>query len=265
MGRQPNAPQIDRHGFFACWHPGIKKRVNLGTKDYATACAIQAGFYGRTSVPSPPSKPDPTPVGNPTFPYNPGAQTMTLDLDDKPTDAASILSQWSKNSGNTSDGTSTPVGQTPAAPPNPSPTLTLPWIQPSNSQGMAPVSRSSRKLKPSLTPEQSAQLASGLKKIVANLNVIIVGAGVQMFGKVPAPLDDDEVKMLEMGWAMFIDELFLKSEVKPWHVLLAGNVMIAAAMYVGGTPIPRKALPPNDPTKAKSSNVTPIDGGKPNV
>jgi len=181
---------------------------------------------------------------------------MTLDLDDKPTDAASILTQWSKGTSNANEPIQ-PVQATPA----PSPPL---WPGPSNPAPMVPVSKGGRKPKPTLSPEQSAQLASGLKKIVANLNVIIVGAGVQMFGKVPAPLDDDEVKMLEMGWAMMIDELFLKSEVKPWHVLLAGNVMIAAAMYVGGTPVPKKQLPPGDPTKAKSGTITPIDGSKPN-
>jgi len=189
---------------------------------------------------------------------------MTLDLDDKPTDAASILTQWSQS------GKPETPAQTPSATPS-SPSLWNP--QPSASPpNLAPVSagtgKPGRKAKPTLTPEQSAQLASGLKKIVANLNVIIIGAGVQMFGKVPAPLDDDEVKMLEMGWAMLIDELFLKTEVKPWHVLLAGNVMIAAAMYVGGVDIPKKQLPANDPTKAKSVSIVPatmpFDGGKPN-
>ncbi len=184
---------------------------------------------------------------------------INLD-DDKPQDAADILNQWSKQGVETNPNASNS-------------TVPQPMVTPASSQnawGLTPNSPTlaapkGRKAKATLTPEQSAQLASGLKKIVANLNVIIIGAGVQMFGKVPAPLDDDEVKMLEMGWAMMIDEMFLKSEVKPWHVLLAGNLMIGAAMYVGGTPIPKKALPPADPTKAKSGTLTSIDGSKPNV
>jgi len=258
MGRQPNVPQVSRDGTYTCWHPDIKKRVNLGTTDYATACSIQAGFYGRTSIQSMAAAPNPPPMGNPTYPYGrseQGTQMINLD-DDKPQDASDILNSWAKASqpANESASTNPAVVTTPA---NVNTPPAIAWAP------TPPVGKG-RKAKQTLTPEQSAQLASGLKKIVANLNVIIIGAGVQMFGKVPAPLDDDEVKMLEMGWAMMIDEMFLKSEVKPWHVLLAGNLMIGAAMYVGGTPIPKKSLPPPDPTKAKSGSLTSIDGSKPN-
>ncbi len=261
MGRRPNEPQISRDGTFTSWHPGIKKRVNLGTTDFETARSIQAGFYGRTSVQSVATPPNPPQLGNPAYPYvgsGEGGTPQMINLDDdKPADASDILSSWAKSSQPVNEATPAP-SSSPSLPTAQPATTPVPWAP-------APTVGKGRKAKQTLTPEQSAQLASGLKKIVANLNVIIIGAGVQMFGKVPAPLDDDEVKMLEMGWAMMIDEMFLKSEVKPWHVLLAGNLMIGAAMYVGGTPIPKKALPQADPTKAKSGTLTAIDGSKPNV
>jgi hypothetical protein len=125
-----------------------------------------------------------------------------------------------------------------------------------------PVAPKPTRQKPGLTPEQSAKIAAGLKKTVTNVNVIVVGAAVQMFGRVPAPLDDEEVALLQLGWEMYIDEMFSRAKIKPWHLLLAGNVMIAAAMYVGGTPV-KKLPPPGDPAKqAKSfqqpATITPI-------
>lgn len=268
MGRQPNAPSEGRNGNYWAWHPAIKKRIDLGTRDYGQACAIQSGFYpGRQAPATVASARTPTmvpPLGDPSFPYRlSGDGVIDLDSpsDDKPADAGDLLSRWAAvKDPNVSVAT---------------PSASAPVVQPSGIQSTlvslmggvhAPNTPGSGKGgsqrgKSSLTPEQSAKLAGGLKKIMANLNCIIVGAGVQMFGRVPAPIDDEEMELLQMGWEMFIDEMFAKAKVKPWHVLLAGNVMIAAAMYVGGTPIPKKALPA-DAGKAKSATVTPIDGGK---
>ncbi len=254
MGRQPNAPKQTRNGTYQCWHPGVKKYVNLGTQDFDVAQAIQAGFYGRKSLQSHAAPTILPSVGDPTVPYpqsrDQGADVIDFDKPDASADPHSFFSRMSGKEPEPSAPMQAQTvfsGQTVFAPAPFQP------IKP-------PVTGS--KAKPGLTPEQSAKLASGLKKTVANLNVIIVGAGVQMFGRVPAPLDDEEVALLQMGWEMYIDELFAKSKIKPWHLLFAGNVMIATAMYVGGTPIPKKQLPPGDGTKAKSGTVTPIDGGK---
>lgn len=265
MGRQPNAPKLTAKGTYECWHPGVKRRINLGVSDYNEALRIQAGFYGSSVQPSVPSlgaTSVPAELGNPPVssdsPGNgPPMSILDLDSPDKPLDASNLLSSWASTKGGASS-TSATVTPT-ASPATPAPVVSLFAPKPLTGGNTGP------KPKPGLTPEQSAKLAAGLKKIVTNLNVILVGAGVEMFGRVPAPLDDEEVQLLQMGWEMFIDEMFVKAKVKPWHVLLAGNVMVGAAMYVGGTPKPKKpALPPGDPTKAKSAMVTPIDGGKSN-
>lgn len=261
MGRQPNVPQLTKAGTYRCWHPSIKKYVNLGTSDFEAACSIQAGFYGRKSLSSQPAEPPApesgaTPLGNPAFPYSGGSSQM-IDLeDDKPIDANDLLASWNKAKDNDKQPVPPPATSATSA----TPSTSFPGFALSNVPKAPP---GPGKAKPGLTPEQSAKLASGLKKTVANLNVIIVGAGVQMFGRVPAPLDDEEVALLQMGWEMYIDEMFAKAKIKPWHLLIAGNVMIAAAMYVGGTPIPRKPQLPSDPGKAKSATVTPLkpEGG----
>ncbi len=259
MGRHPNVPQLTKNGTYRCWHPGLKKHIGLGTTDYNEACRIQASYYpGREASPgvSGQNANRPLVVGNGVAGGHMGVMDFDKPEEGKP-DASSLLNKWAS-------------GGQPAATP---PTTVTPEPQPepsifsSFSSAVADivpkpnVPAKGGRPKQGLTPEQSAKLASGLKKIVTNLNVIAVGAGVQMFGKVPAPLDDEEIELLQMGWEMYIDDIFAKAKIKPWHVLLAGNVMIAASMYVGGTPI-KKGLPAGDASKAKSASVTPIDGGK---
>jgi hypothetical protein len=244
MGRQPNAPSQRRDGSYECWHPGIKRKVNLGQVDYQTALKLQQSFYPQR-VSSPTTETVLVPKLEQAPPPSAESRSMSFDFDaeDKPLEAADLLSSWSKSREDKPAEPQTTV----KAPEAPTPSLASPstWFAPSSPA--KPVGK-----KPGLSPEQSAKLASGLKKTVANLNIIIVGAAVDMFGRVPAPLDDDEIQLLQMGWEMYIDEMFAKAKIKPWHLLLAGNVMIAAAMYVGGTP-KVKQLPPKDPaTVAKS-------------
>src|SRR5207247_219618 len=102
MGRQPNAPKLTSKGTFECWHPGVKRRINLGVTDYAEAIRIQAGFYGaavQPEVPSVASPSVPSELGDTPIHQYPGggdAPVSILDFDaaEKPLDASDLLSNW---------------------------------------------------------------------------------------------------------------------------------------------------------------------------
>ncbi len=103
---------------------------------------------------------------------------------------------------------------------------------------LPPVTTISRKPKPvsGLSPEQAQKIGAGLKKIVTKVNIIAAGMCVDMFGRDPAPLEDDEIDLVVLGWEMMLEQYFTKSQPKPWMVLLAGNVMMVMAMYPRGEP-----------------------------
>ncbi len=133
MGRSPSVPQVTRNGTYKCWHPGIKKYVNLGTSDYAQALAIQAGFYGKAPERNPAvyreaTYPVPAPVGDPAIPYpessrsNQGAAVIDFDKADDP------LSGW-LNKDKTNEPASIKVeGQTGTPSATNGPGQTLPWL-----------------------------------------------------------------------------------------------------------------------------------------
>lgn len=252
MGRLPNAPSQKADGYWYSRHPGLKRTVRLAATTFAEAMAEQQSFYG---VAHAPASPTPTVSSNPipTGGNNGGSSVLNLD-DDEPTppgggrkadSAIDLLSTWAKS-------------DTPVAPP----ATTQVQTPPINTNQMAPgpiPAFKPVKIQKGLTPEQSAKIASGLKKMVTNTNIVVIGAAVQMFGRVPAQLDDEEISLLQMGWDMWLDELFLKAKLKPVHLVIVGNIAVAISMWATG----KQAAPKIDPKSIKAApghqaTVTPI-------
>jgi len=90
-----------------------------------------------------------------------------------------------------------------------------------------------------LTTEQTEKISGGMKKIIARMNVIGLGTCIQLLGRDPYPVEDEELELLAMGWEMWIEEVFTKKKMEPWHLVLAANVMIGFSMYIQGTPKPK--------------------------
>ena len=259
-GRRPGPPTQRPNGHWYAHHPGLKRPIRLAATTFAEAVAEQQSFYGVASAPAEVS----TPIPGDTVPSSGDVGgTAVLNLDDevtsepKKTDsAADLLSSWAKST--TPMATQPTLVDTPAAKPAPlaGPPATVP-----TPAGKVP----SPRVQKGLTPEQSAKIASGLKKMVVNTNVVVVASAVQMFGRVPAPLDDDEIALLQMGWEMWLDELFLKAKLKPIHLVIVGNLMIAVSMWAAGKP-KDKPNPKTDATTAKAApghgSITPINPPK---
>lgn len=214
---------------YRAYHPGLKKRISLGTKDYDEACRLQAQMLARFDNQAPAPAPTPKPI-----PVTPAVEVAPVS-EDKPLEAADLLNSWAG------------VKDKPAVEPVQAEQLPIPEFSTAPQPQAAP-SPAALVRKQGLSPEQSQKMAVGLKKLVTNLNVIVVGWGIQMFGKDPAPLDEEELELLQLGWELWLDEIFVKRKPKPWMLVAVGNLMIAVAMYMNGTPRQVEAQP--DPHSA---------------
>jgi hypothetical protein len=206
-------------GAYRAYHPGLKKRISLGTKDYNEACKLQAEMLARFEGGQSQVAPKPSRV-----PLAPSAPEVAAVSDDKPLDPADLLNSWAG------------VKDKPAAEPVQAEQIPIPEFSTQPAQSVAQPSPAAMVRKQGLSPEQSQKMAVGLKKLVTNLNVIVVGWGIQMFGKDPAPLDEEELELLQLGWELWLDEIFVKRKPKPWMLVAVGNLMIAVAMYMNGKP-----------------------------
>lgn len=258
-GRRPNAPTQAPNGSWYCFHPGLKRKVRLGATSFAAAVAEQQSFYG---VADAPASPNPA-VPSHSVPTGGGDDTLfNLDDDSPPMEkkdssdasAADLLSSLSSSRANA----------TVVSPPSPAPTAVTPVAPvpaPSHPYAYNPKAPKQQK---GLTPEQSAKIANGLKKMVVNTNVVVMATAVQMFGRVPAPLDDDEIALLQMGWEMYLDELFAKAKLKPLHLVIVGNLMIAVSMWASGKPKekPKAEATTKAAAPGHTASVTPIQPPK---
>lgn len=250
MGRAYAEPKKHRNKFGAetgnyyAYHPRLKKQVSTGTPDYATAKQIQNGWIGNHS---PYSRGVGTSggdgsgsVGEVTALYTEHVKTEPTE-DVKPED---LIDRWADKvvvqDESSESTTPEPVRNDPR--PNNSGISLLP----------TPFQKPSPK---GITPEQAAKIAVGLKKIATNLNIIVDAYVVKSMGVSPAKIGDDEIELLQLGWEMVLDEYLTKNKPKPIHVLIAGNVMVLAAMYMHGESVKK---PSPVPKPGEANNVQPI-------
>lgn len=206
-------------GSYRCYDPRQKKVVSLNTTNAAEAKAIQAKMWAArdsASTVSLPSAPKPS-TSTPSLPAIPTPAATP----GAPVDARSIIDAWAANS---------PPVEAPSASPS---TLATPdEVYASITDVTLPPVTSSPKRKGGLTPEQSAKIGNGLKGMATRINVVLVGAGVSLFGRDPVPPDEDEVEMLKLGWELMLEQYFIKNTAEPWLLILVGNVMLLVSTFV---------------------------------
>ena len=89
--------------------------------------------------------------------------------------------------------------------------------------------------------ERRRRLADLCARGAANISVLLVGAGVRVFGRIPNPdVDPEEKKVLEEGLSLWMEEIFVDHPPRPWMVVGGAAVGIGIGMYVDGTPIKRE-------------------------
>ena len=96
-----------------------------------------------------------------------------------------------------------------------------------------------------LTPEQNLKLGRAIGKMAVQINTMVLAVGVKWAGRNPAELDEDDTAVLQLGWEMWLEELFVKNKPEPWMLVIGGNLIVAFAMYVNGEKIEKKSRNPN--------------------
>lgn len=93
-----------------------------------------------------------------------------------------------------------------------------------------------------LTPEQSQKISGALKKLVVKINVLGADTMVRLLGRDPCELDDDDLDLLTLGWEMQLEQWLDSAKLKPWQIVLAANILLCSAMYIGGEPIKKGSV-----------------------
>lgn len=247
-GRKPGEPTL-KNGVYYAWHPTMKRKIPLNTNDFDEAMKLQQGFYQVEEM---------TPVEVAT------AVVTNQETNEDNSNAKSILDAWTTKTADATsneNGTSLPGLQSPSttsAPRVPSPDTRENVIHltstPIETRKLAP--QAPPKVSKGLTPDQTIKLAKGMKQMVTQLNMVIVGAGVSIFRTEIEKPDQDTLDILEMGIELQLEKWFRKSNPEPWMIILGANLIMAVSMWTSGKPRLKAKKPMVPPSVG--DGITPI-------
>ncbi len=105
----------------------------------------------------------------------------------------------------------------------------------------------------SLTADERSRMHGLLSGIVGRANVLALGLGVRIFGRIPAEPEPADMELLNKAWQLQLDELLGDKEIKPYMLIIGASAGLGIGMYMGGEPIPPK------PSKGGAvATVTPL-------
>ena len=93
---------------------------------------------------------------------------------------------------------------------------------------------------PTITADERVQFHGMLAGIVSRANVLVLGAGVKMFGRQPEEPSEKDTELLDKAWSMQLQIWFADTTVAPWVLICAASASLGIGMWAGGTPIPKK-------------------------
>jgi hypothetical protein len=94
----------------------------------------------------------------------------------------------------------------------------------------------------SLSSDEKMRLHGLLASVVGRLNVLGVGLGVRIFGRIPAEPEAADMELLNKAWALQLNELFADKEIKPAILIAAASVGLGVGMYVNGEDKPKPPI-----------------------
>lgn len=98
--------------------------------------------------------------------------------------------------------------------------------------------------KVALSDDESKKLAELAASVAVQLNVLMVGGMVRVFGKRKPnteDVDEDWEAMNHKGWTPLLEKLVGQREASPLGIVLVSSVGMGIGMYAGGTPLPKPA------------------------
>lgn len=108
---------------------------------------------------------------------------------------------------------------------------------------------------PTITRDERIAFHGMLAGIVSRANILVLGAGVKMFGRQPEEPSEKDTELLDKAWAMQLQIWFADTTVAPWVLIAAASASLGLGMWAGGTPLPQKgklqSVPQPPPTDVK--------------
>jgi len=91
-----------------------------------------------------------------------------------------------------------------------------------------------------LSDTEKARMHGLLSGIVGRVNVLVLGMGVRVFGRIPAEPEPSDMELLNKAWELQLNELLGNQEIKPYILIIAASAGLGIGMYAGGEPLPPK-------------------------
>jgi hypothetical protein len=202
------------YGAWYAWLRGQTRHFYTGTQQIEDARSKAVRRLAELEGREPPAAPPPAPAAPPASPYMSGAAgNHSPGANGAPRrDPRAILTAWATGGPPppAADGSS-PAEPAAAAPP-PAPRGTL-------------------------SDEQAEKICAGLAKITAVANAAACGALVRALGRQPGDPSEDEENLTAAGWELQWREWLRDQEPRPWMLIAAGSIGMAAGMYLEGTPL----------------------------
>lgn len=134
------------------------------------------------------------------------------------------------------------------------PVFTAPRPPPPATPALEPIIALENLPAPTITSEERVQFHGMLAGIVSRANVLVLGAGVKMFGRQPEEPSEKDTELLDKAWSMQLQIWFADTTVAPWVLIAAASASLGLGMWAGGTPLPQKGKlqsvpPPPSETK----------------
>lgn len=108
---------------------------------------------------------------------------------------------------------------------------------------------------PGLTSDERTKLHGLLSGIVGRANVLALGLGCRVFGRIPAEPEPADLELLNRAWQLQLEELLGDKELKPWMMICGASAGLAIGMYAGGEPLPPKLKKGQEAPQAPLSSM----------
>lgn len=105
-----------------------------------------------------------------------------------------------------------------------------------------------------LSLEDKERVHGLLAGVVGRVNVLALGFGVRIFGRIPAEPEPADMELLNKAWSLQLNILLENKDLSPALLIAAASAGLGISMYVNGEDKPKKESAP-DGSVAHSSSL----------
>lgn len=110
--------------------------------------------------------------------------------------------------------------------------------------------------KKGLSLEEKERMHGLLAGVVGRVNILAVGLGVRIFGRIPAEPEPADTELLNKAWEMQLADLLANKELTPAIMICAASVGLGVGMWANGEAKPKKEKEPD----GSQAHTAPLGG-----